>query len=288
MRADEVDHQVPGPVLGGRFDQVQAVAGDPVVAVGVGSEWRRDHVAPPTVGVAGAPPAEVLGAGLALRRFERVEIGVVRILRSFRILEVGLHAVALAAVVDLRGEAPVIGVVRAVEAPVAAVLGQVELADSHRVVAGVAEHAVERLLVQGKVVPVVAYAAAVVLAASGQTGPGRTADRRRHQGAGEVDAGFGQPVDVRRAERRQAAAAETEPVGPLLVGEEEEEIRAIVLYRLLLQVRRSRRGRPGRRPRSGGMTGGGNRGECGVASCGSPSRIGAGSFKQVASSNGVG
>ena len=240
MRADEVDRQVPGPVLRRRFDQVQAVAGDPVVAVGVGSERRGDHVGPPGVGVAGAPPAEVLGAGLALRRFERVEIGVVRILRSLRILEVGLHAVALAAVVDLRGEAPVIGVVRAVEAPVAAVLGQVELADSHRVVAGVAEHAVERLLVQGIVVPVVAYAAAVVLAASGQTGPGRTADRRRHQGAGEVDAVAGQAIDVRCAERRQAVAVEAEPVGPLLIGEEEEEIRSRVRYRLRFGVAAAR------------------------------------------------
>ena len=102
---DEVHHQVPRLVLRRLLQEVEAVPGQPVVAVRVRVERRRSDVSPPAFRSAGASPGHVPCADRPLRRLERVQVGVVRVARADRLPQVG-HAGALAGVVDHRGRSP--------------------------------------------------------------------------------------------------------------------------------------------------------------------------------------
>ena len=82
------------------------------------------------------------------------------------------------------------------------------------VVAFVAVHVIEDVVVE--------HAAALVLLARGQAGAGGSAEGRRADGPGEADAAGSQPLQVGAAHRD--VRVRREPVGALLVGEDEEDV----------------------------------------------------------------
>ena len=137
--------------------------------------------------------------------------------------------VQLALVVDALGEAPLPQQPGAVQAPVQGGLVEVELAHPGHAVAAVAQGLVVGGLLEGVVGAVAGDAAAVVLPAGSEAGAGRGAEGRRADGAGESHPPRGDLRQVGHAqgEGRQPRGLPGHPIRPVLIREEEEDVRPL-------------------------------------------------------------
>ena len=179
-------------------DQFEAGAGGEVVEVMLVVE-RAGIGHPPPVLVAGLLAArDVLGADVAQRGLERVQVGVVGFLGAGRVGEVGA---AFAGGDEHVGETPGLHVLSAVDRPARGALVKVDLAASHRVIAAVSQVFVEGRFLGGVGVAVLFDTAVFVLHTGRKTRPRRPADRRRDDRLRKVDASRGQAIDVRRQDR---------------------------------------------------------------------------------------
>ena len=236
---------MPGPVLGCLLEELQGVAADPVVHVGLLGQGRgpgRREVADRTVAVQAV--LHVLDVRLQQPALPEVrQVGVRRLIRprldvrrkvpgsvdvdASRLREVapvGTDHRALAGNLDPIREAHRVEGVRPVQSPGRRVHVEVNVADSDRLVAGlVAKPGVQRRPVD-RVVLVRPGATPVVLQPGGQTGPRGRTQRRGTDRVREVDAPLSQGVEVRRTDRDVGVAPH--PVVALLVGEHEQDVRS--------------------------------------------------------------
>ena len=116
----------------------------------------------------------------------------------------------------------------------------VPLADERRLVAGVLEPDRERRQVAGHGGAVVEHLVGVGVESRQDRRPARRAQRGGDERVLEQDAALGKPVEVRRLE---IVVAEPQPVKPLVVGEDEDDVPRLACAgaRLLAAVRQRRR-----------------------------------------------
>ena len=223
MRAREVDHQMPRPPRGELPQEAQAIFGQPVVAVGV-------------VGQGGSVGVHVSAAVGVLLDVDvrQPATGQERQVRPRRpaVGPVAARAVELALVVDPLGEAPLGQQPRAVEVPahrLGEVLVQVELAHPRHAIARIPQGLVVRGLIQRVVLAVVDDAAAVVAPARRHRRPRRRAQRRGAIRPRKSHPARGEAIEARRDQRQVGITRQ--PVRPMLVGKEEQNVRSTRTHR---------------------------------------------------------
>ena len=217
VRTEEVHLQEPRRGAWQLVEDLQGVAGHPVVAVGI--VRQRGGVGPQVL-----PERGVL-LHVALRQaavVQHLQVGAARRAGG----AVGDAAVQLAFAVAAVGEAPFVQQPRAVQLPpqvggVAGVLVQVELADPGDAVAGGPQRLIEGRLLQWIVVAVARYAAVGVVAPRGERCPRRRAQRRGTVGALKGDPARRQPLQRRRAQRQVPTG---KPVGAVLIGQQQQQV----------------------------------------------------------------
>ena len=203
VRPREVDSQVPWLIARSLAEQAHALGCDPVIAVGLFRQRRREGR---RERANLAPLAKVVKVGVGTAGGVQVRsIGIAGIIHA------PADRVPLAGTVYSGGKAPLRQQVLSLDAPAWLGLVQIKLAAAHHVITRLPQQRVVSGLLERVVQAVVGHAAAVIFPAPGQAGPRRRAQRRGAVTVHEIDSPGGERLKVRGAHADSGVQAR--PVG---------------------------------------------------------------------------